>query len=478
MIQVCRTPLWIHQIEALDRFTGETGTLNAWEMGTGKTLFAIERDLRLRLDGVQKTLIVAPMSTHEGWKKAYLTEDPDLNVKVINPKKRDWLLNGEPDVCIVHYEVLGDRKTKAGVSKGLVSGLDGFAKGFDHVVFDECHRLKNRNAGQTKAAKKVKAEFITDMSGSPVTNKPQDIWSVLNHLKPKEFTSYWSFFHKMTNSEREWITDRNGNAIQAQYWTTHGPSDLWLTDGLDSIEHFYDRRLAKDCPNLDYARRPTVETTIGVELTPAMRKAYNNMREEMITWIKTQEDLELPLVAPVVIARLMRLQQLATAKLVYEGDKVAMSMPSPKISALIEKIIDTDEPVLVFSQWKTPLYLMAKELKRKGVSCAMYTGDQDGPARNLSKKLFIEGKAQVLAATIGAGGEGVDGFQHTCRTVAFIDRDWSPLKNDQAIARLNRGGQERTVHIIDVVANNTVDAERRVKIDMKKETILKTLGDI
>jgi len=462
-MQRVNTPLWDHQVETIERFVDQDSVLCAWEMGTGKTLFAIERTLQLEC---VPTLVVAPLSTHDSWLKAWEIEAPHLRVKAINPKKRKDFFDGKHHVYIMHYEALR-----------LMPEL---VKQFDHAIFDECHRLKNRNSKQTKAAKKLKVPFLTDMSGSPVTDRPQDIWSVLNHLYPREYSSYWRFFHNMTNSEQPIITDENGKVAQAQYWVTYGPTELWMTNGLADIEPFYSRVLAKDCPDLHYARRPIMETTIHVDLTPKMRRAYKEMHDEMITWVKAQ-DGDHPLVAPVLIAKLQRLQQLAMATIEYDEvrEAYAMVLPSPKIEAVVQLIADNEaEPIVVFSQFKTPLKLLQRTLQKAGIPAVMFTGDEDHYQRADNKKLFMEGKAHVFLATIGAGGEGVDGLQSVCRTGIFLDLDWSPMRNDQAIARLQRAGQERTVHIITIQANGTIDRDRKEKIELKKKWVLQTLGDI
>ncbi len=482
MNQLVKTPLWEHQRDTLEYFAEQEQVLCAWDMGTGKTLFAIERDARIRetvrvgrnKDSGRKfrTLVVAPLSTHKQWKNAFESELPGIKVKQINPKDRTAFLMGDYDVWVMHYEAV------------RIMWVELKAHMFDHGIFDECHRLKNRKTQQTQAVKKLKIPLLTDMSGSPVTDRPQDIWSILHHLKPKEYTSYWTFFHNMTNSERPWINTKGGKRMQAQYWVTHGPSERWLTNGLDDIEEYYSRILIDQCIDLP----ELVHTTINVDLTPKMRKAYAEMHDEMITWVREmgEDEEDHPLAAPAIISRMTRLQQLAMATIEYNPttEKYRMVAPSPKLDAVVERIRDNDgDKFLVFSQWKHPLLLLRSMLeKQKGlpapINPCMFTGDETGPLRENSKKRFIEGDSRVMLATIDAGGEGVDGLQHVCNNVIFLDRSWTPTKNDQAIARLRRGGQTKPVNVIDVVSTGTVDIIRNQKIELKKQWVMQTLGDI
>lgn len=459
------TPLWDHQAEALQQYQEELQMLCAWEMGTGKTLFALARDQIMReQEGISHTLIVAPLSTHRQWAIA-IRKETGLTVSVINPKNRRSFLDNKAYYHIMHYEAL----------RLEVDELRDFK--FHAAIFDECHRLKNRSTKQTKAAKRLKIPFLTDMSGSPVTDKPQDVWSILNHLKPKDYKSFWRFFHTMVDADREYNPSTRGH-----YWKSKGPSEAWLTNGLDAIDPFYSRIKIDDCFDIP----GIVNTRIDVPLAPGMRKQYNEMKKEMLIWIQELgTGDEVPLAAPAVIAKLTRLQQLAMGTLALDpvSEKYKMTMPAPKIAAIVDLINDNDDQkFLVFSQWRLPLLLLKDQLaKQKGeraVDVAMFTGNETGPLREKSKQEFISGNARVLLATIGAGGEGVDGLQHVCNNVIFLDRSWTPTANDQAIARLRRGGQTKPVNVIDVVSTDTIDQERLTQIELKKKWVLQTLGDI
>lgn len=463
--QLVRTPLWGHQATEADRLESEPRVLIAWEMGTGKTLFGVEKDLRLRRDDNAsntknwRTLVVAPLNTHDGWYSAFANET-DLRIKLIDRKARHLFTESDDyDVYIMHYEALR-----------LMPDLRGY---FQHAIFDECHRIKNRKAKQTIAAKKLQVPFLTDMSGSPATDRPQDIWSVLNHLKPKTYSSYWKFFEQ--NVEYE-MTYPQG------YRKSKGPTHHWLTEGLDEIQPFYSRVLKDDVMDLP----PKTFGKVYVTLDPIQRRAYEEMKEDMIAWVKDQDENDIPLIAPAIIAKLQRLQMFAMAYMKYNSDtgKFLMADPSAKVDAVMEILSDNpDEQFLIFSQFKQPLQLlghrMATRPKNQGgpIKYGSFTGDDKDAARKENKRRFIDRSDRVFLSTIATGGVGVDGLQTNCSTAIFLDRSWSPLVNDQAEDRLHRGGQTKSVNIIDIMARDTVDQERHVTIEMKRDWVLKTLGD-
>lgn len=446
--------LWAHQQEDLDAIDPEwPNTLFAWDMGTGKTHIGIARDRQIRFNenpnGV--TLVVAPLAVHDSWQEKFQSLTP-LTVRRVDPKNRHDLFKKKAHVYIVHWEALR-----------LMPQLQDL--GFQHVIADEVHRAKNRKSAQTKALKKIPALYKTGLSGTPATNAPQDLWSILNWLYPYEYRSYWKFYTRYVDYD---IVYPHG------YHKINGPKNE--RELQDRISPFYFRRLKSEVlnnlPDKVYSR-------IWVDLTPEQRRAYDQMNEEMIAWIGEHQDE--PLIAPVVIAKLSRLQQFALAYLSWDDDegRYVMTDPSSKLDALMELIADNpSEQMVVFSQWKSPLKLAAQRLTKAKIPYAMYTGDESNVQRADSKQRFIDGRARILLASVGAGGEGVDGLQQAAATAVFLDRDWSPSKNFQAEDRLHRGGQTRTVQVIDIMARNTVDLGRAQRLEQKWNWIQRLLGDL
>jgi len=433
-------------------------------MGTGKTLFAVERDLRLRRDAAEyfagrPTLVVAPLNTHDSWVSAFRRES-DLRVKRINRKKREQFVGRDgkyintADVFILHYDVLR-----------LMPELRGR---FGHIIFDECHQLQNRKAKRTKAAKQMGAPLLTDMSGSVFTTNPDNIWSILNHLKPKSFSSYWRFFDKNILWRQP---------FGQRYKEILGPAPAWTEETLPSIRGFYSRVTKEEAlPNLP----PKVYNTLYVDLEPRQRQMYDEMKRDMLTWIDDPKtDEESPLFAKAAIAKLSRLQMMCLGTPYFdEKNRVMLQDPSPKVDALMEHLeANPDEQFVVFSQYKGPLRICGDRFRGEGITYGRFTGDDADKVRIRAKLGFIEGKNRALLCTIGSGGVGVDGLQHASCNVVFLDRAWSPTINDQAEDRLHRGGQTRHVNITDILARNTIDFQRLEKIEMKRSWLKTMLGD-
>lgn len=369
---------------------------------------------------------------------------------------REWFVGpkGEPaDVYVLHYEALR-----------LMPELRDF--GWGHIIADECHKLKGRKSRMTKAAKKIRAPYITAMSGSPATDRPQDLWSVLNFLKPKSYSSFWKFYDSFVDYE---IVYPQG------YHKTVGPADAWFESGLPAIRPFYVRRLKEDVLENLPAK---VTHKVYVDLSPKQRTLYNQMRDDMIAWIDSLNEGEQALPAPAVIAQLQRLQMIAIGTPYFnDAGKIGLQDPSSKIDAVIDILEENeDEQFVIFSQFKHPLRILKNRFDSQGVTYASFTGDDHQRLREIGKREFIEGKRKHLIGTIGSGGVGVDGLQHAACNVIFIDRQWSPMLNEQAEDRLHRGAQTRVVNVIDIIARDTVDAGRLQRITLKGKYIKEMLA--
>jgi len=390
----------------------------------------------------------------DAWKNFY--EDlTDLKVQVINPKHRDGFLDVDAQVYVVHWDVLAKMPELA-------------KRQWLHVIGDEVHRAQNRKAQQTKALKAIPATYRTGLSGTPLTNKPDQFWSVLNWLYPKDFSSYWRFFARYVASEQ---TPQGYRKILG----SKNEAEL-----LEKIAPFYVRHLKREqcCPHHPNGVMPWLPpkyySRISVELVGKQKRAYEEMRKNMLAWVGDQEDT--PIQAPVVVAQLMRLQQFADAYAEVTPNGIALAEPSSKLDALMELLTDNpDQQFVVFSQFAQMVKLAQHRLNVAGISHGVCIGDTPKPHRDRLVQDFQSGARRVFLGTIGAGGVGIT--LTAASTVVFLDRTWSPALNSQAEDRLHRPGQRDAVQVIDIMARNTVDLGRHQRLAEKWSTIKKLLGD-
>ena len=446
--------LYDFQQECVDKVGLLPGVLIADEMGLGKTVEALARDVLLRQQGfaTYRTLVVTPMSVTESWYDH--CEMFGLKGFILNPKDRErsfkQFKEGPFEVLIMHWEALRLMPELTRVS-------------WMHVIADECHRMQNRKAQQTRALKLIPTNHRTAMSGTPTTGYPDKFWSALNWLYKTRFSSYWKFYQEHVEYEIKYPQG---------YHKILGPKNVAAL--LNKIESFYVRRLKsevlKDLPDKYYDK-------IWVELTPGQRRMYNEMKREMVAWVKRQAD-DAPLVAPAVIAQLVRLQQFAVASAeINDEGQVRLSEPSSKLDVLMDLLEDNPtKQFVVFSNFKQLISLLEVRLKKAGIPYGLLTGDVPPSVRGGNVERFQRGETRVFAGTIQAGGVGIT--LTAASTVVFLDRNWSPALNLQAEDRLHRIGQAESVQVIDIMARDTVDLGRHAVIEMKKGWIQQLLGDI
>jgi SNF2 family DNA or RNA helicase len=434
------------------------------EMGTGKTHEAIALDEAWWKKGAPPTLVVAPINTFPSWLEKYSMQSPKSDVVVIDRKNRgkfvDDIRKRRGDVFIVHHEALRLMPELAGLN-------------FNTIIADEVHREANRKAQQTRALKKLHANYKLAMSGTMSGDKPQNLWSILNWLYPTFYRSYWNFVKHYLVTETTYpqgyqkiVGVKNTDSLKQEM-------DPWF------VRHLKKEQCCTHHPEGVMSWLPDKTYDImWVDLSPTQKRFYEQMRKNMVAWVNEHEDS--PLVASVVVAQLTRLSQmaLATPSIDETTGKVTLTVPSSKIDAVKEKILDSGEKQFaVFTASKQAAYLAAQEFERADISTRVLSGDTKQTERDAMVQRFVDKDYQVFVGVIQAAGEGIDGLQHATDTAFFLDRSWSTIRNQQAEDRLHRGGTKDTVQIIDVMARGTLDWGRKQRLDEKWSWIKQILGD-
>jgi len=426
--------LYPFQAEAVKTLMDRASYLLADDMGLGKTvttLTEIQHTLGGGEVGSSRVLIVCPNSVKGVWEQHVKQMWPGTRCVVVgNTSHNDDVakyLDGEPGVLIVHWDALR-----------LLHRLPEVK--WDAVIADEATAVKNRKAQRTKALKKLRTRYKRALTGTPMVNRPDDLWSILHWLFPKEFTSYWRFF-------KEWCKYRK----DPKY-------GFYIFMGSKNEPELYEllkprmvrRTKAEVLPDLP----EKYWTKLTIELDPKQRRAYDDMKRDSLAIVEP----DTPIMAPTALAQLTRLRQFADAYCtVDEFGSVSMTEPSPKLDAMMEQIEAIDgRPVVVFSMFKQMVRLADERLFRtKGIVYEVMVGDTPSEERTDIIKRFQAGEVQVLLCTIQTGGVGIT--LTAADTAIFLDRSWSPADNRQAEDRLHRIGQKSAVQIIHLNAVGTVD---------------------
>jgi SNF2 family DNA or RNA helicase len=474
------------------------------DMGLGKTIEGMEVDRRRRLATDQPmthlTLVVTTLSGTDVWTQHYEDFMPGMPTYTIDPKNRDAFERavraGRPGIYICHWDAV----------RMLPSLRE---RRWFHIIGDEVHRIKSRKAQVTIAHKKIRADFKLGLSGTFGDDKPQDLWSPWNWLLPMKFSSYWRYFNQYVAYDKS----------EEGYRVITGVRNVKHFHRL--IDPYWIRRrkedVLDDLPEKYY-------TPMYIDLPPQQRKWYDQMRKKMLAWVGENEDK--PIAAPVEVARLTRLQQFAIGGIEVEQTtrrkrnkyfnhdwprvEWAPEMGEPdewnvtpqrnflwwRKNVTVYKIVDPSakldyvanllkerkdsgdldaHPVVVFTQFRRAVTLLAERLDKAGITYRTTIGDTPKRVRDQNVRDFQAGRAQVFIGTIGSCRESITLTRAS--TCIFVDRAWSPSWNRQAEDRLYRIGQANAVQIIDIIARNTVDLGRNQKYKLKWSWLQKMFGD-
>lgn len=425
-------------------------TIVADEMGLGKTIEAIAAISLYSSTGEPK-LVVAPNSVTQKWKREIQKWTGEEAVIISgNAAKRKQQLERavkQGKWVIVNWEKLRIMPELQKVK-------------WQAVVADEAHRAKNRKAQQTKALWKIHAPMQLALTGTPIQNSPDEIWSLLKWLDPKTYTSYWRFFNDYVD-----------------YYDTHWKKEIIGVKNPDGLRFELAtqmiRREAEDVLDLP----PLSRIEIPIELGSKQRKIYDDFVDQM--WVEIEraaaegdggakKALENPqYLVENGAARTTRLRQAASTPALLGGDD-----DSAKLDAAVEIIKDAprDKKFVVFSEFKGTTEILFQRLQAKGIKTDYIHGDVNKTLREEIIQDMQEGDLQVLVMTRDTGGEGIDLF--AADTAIFIERHWTPARNEQAEARIHRMGQDKPVTIYTLTACDTIDDGKVKPANTRKSRIV------
>lgn len=411
---------------------------------------------------------------------------PHRNVTFIggmSKKERNFALSYLPKlddyVIIVNYEAW--RRDKA--------LLDTLAESkFDTIIVDEAHMVKDRKSIAYKGVKQVidacKPEYVIPMTGTPILNRPQELFSILTLVNPKEFYEERDFLWKYCE---EYYLD---NSTTPRYRFKPGGLDLLSK----KIAKNFLRR-TKDQAGIVLPEKVILfhELDRDDEAFPNQAKARKHMKQ--YATIIIDESKGKAIQATVMIALLTRLRQIETWPAgIIQRDKTTKEITlqldvfeSQKIDYIIRKEGDDweglipdvieDERVIVFSQFKAPLHELRDRVERMGYRAAVFDGDTPQATRDEIRYDFDRAKQpdgykpkyQVLLCNYKAAGVGLNLTGAT--QLITLDEEWNPGKREQAWDRIHRIGQTESVTIHVVRTKNTVDTWLASIIEEKESVV-------
>lgn len=426
-------------------------------------------------------LVIAPKSTLVSWGREVERWWPGTPVYVVNgnkEKRASIILEAieKPGFVIINWESVWRHSRLAAYGGMRLSEEHRTEKELNQVPFrlviaDEAHRLQKPQSIQTRAVwylgDSPSVQYRWALTGTPLTNQIDSIWSILRFINKEEWPSRVAFIDRYALTRVvPW-----GSGSEVIGLNRHNEEEF------QEIFQPRFRRMPKEVilPQLP----PIQRTRRYLTMTEPQSRAYRQMAEHMLA-VTESGDL---LIAANPAVKMLRMVQFSSAtvdmvdmsaqypegidrRIVEEAEEVDPDLvarlvdPSNKLDALMDDLpdlIDAGEQIVVFAVSRQLIEMAETRLKKAKIKHSVIKGNQKQAFRQQQIDDFQNGKVPVILVVIAAGGVGIT--LTAARIGIFLQRSWSFIDNHQAEGRLHRIGSEihESIEYIDYISEGTVD---------------------
>lgn len=419
--------------------------LLADDMGLGKTLQSI-LTMRFAYDesgANEPSLIIAPLSVMTHWERElerFFSETPVYRYHGSN-RTLAPLRRGGRMVVLSTYDTV----------RSSIYQLAQFS--FYYVILDEATAIKNTDSKRSKAIKSLNSLHRLSLTGTPVENRPAELWSLYDFLMPGHLGSFGTFERTF---EGQIIA---GNTVASKRLGRR-------------IRPFLLRRMkeevARDLPE-------KIEMDEWCQLTAEQRQIYASLQDAARPTILALQSGGRIDYATSILPLLTKLKQVCDHPAILSNRKEPLHDRSEKFDWIvnrIDEILNRGEQVVVFSHFLGMLDLLENSLKAKRVELIRIDGSTQ--ERQSLIDGFNAGDSRVALFSIRAAGHGIN--VTAANHVIHADRWWNPAVENQATDRVHRIGQTKTVYVYRIMVENTLEERIDRLLRRKQEMADQIIG--
>lgn len=452
-LDIVKLPLLRYQVEGMLFLAFGERVLLADDMGLGKTVQAVAAcELLRRRRGIKRVLVISPASLKSEWLEQ-IGKFSDLDARIIaGPRaKRLEQYRNPAFFTLANYEQI------------LPDGSDINAiLAPDLVILDEAQRIKNWQTKTAQAVKGLKSRYAFVLTGTPLENRIDEIYSIVQFLDPKILGPLFRF------NRDYYVLDERGR-----------PQDYKNLDDLG-------RRLK---PVMMRRRKEDVEgelpgrtiTNYFTTMTDEQRLRYEDYQAPV------QRLLHLARKRPLLKQEFERLQMLLgcmrmTCDTPYILDSDNRDCPKlEELERILGDLLDGDDErkIIIFSEWVRMLELVREMAGDMGLEFAWHTGSVSQLQRRAEINRFKSDQSCRLFLSSDSGSVGLN--LQVADIVINMDLPWNPAKLEQRIARAWRKHQKRSVHVINLIAEDSIEHRMVYLLDQKQnlaDGVLDGKGDV
>ena len=399
------------------------------DMGLGKTIEVIT--LLKSQESLKPSLVVCPKSLIFNWKQEFNKFDPNRNVISLvglQKDRHDLIDNMKNDgtIYLIAYDSLRN-------DMDLLKNIE-----FNYIILDEAQYIKNVNAIKTKNVKELKGDYRLALTGTPIENTIVDLWSIFDFLMPNYFSDISNF--------------------KSRFQASPEYSDVVKKKVAPFILRRTKAEVLKDLP-------PKIETIITCEMSKEQRTVYQAYSKLAYNFLNKNEKSGLEL-----MKYLTKLRQVCISPYLFD---LAYTGESGKLNVLYETInnyIVEDHRILVFSSFVQALNMVKDKLEELKIKYFMLTGDTKINDRiDMVNRFNSDSSIKVFLISLKAGGTGLNLVG--ADTVIHLDPWWNVAAENQATDRTYRIGQTRTVNVLKLVCEDSVE-QRIIELQNAKKNIV------
>jgi len=408
--------------------------LIADDMGLGKSIQSISY-LHLHPE-IRPALIICPASVKYNWEKEFKITTGDKSIHIINGKKTYDL--PKKDIYIINYDILNAWLKELKKVK------------LKAVVADEVHMIKNSKAIRTKAVKNVckKIDHVIGLSGTPIENRPIEIFNMLQILDPETFKSKTQYGKKFCDLKFDGFS-----------WNYNGSSNHEELHDLLTNTIMLRRKKEEVLTDLP----DKIKTLLPLELNNM--KEYSRAETDFIEWVRETKGSKAA----------SKAQNAQTLSRIEALKQVAVNGKLKQCIQWIDDFLEgSDEKLVVFATHK---HVINELMKRYGHKAVKIDGSVQANKRQQIVDTFQnDSNIKIFVGNIKAAGVGIT--LTAASNVVFLELGWTPSLHSQAADRCHRIGQKNAVNVWYLIAKNTIEEDIMHLLQEKEKVINKILdGD-
>lgn len=462
-----------HQVEGLEwlasLYCNKLHGILADEMGLGKTIQTIALLLHVqeRKNNNGPHLIVAPKSMVSNWQSEFqrfaphyrvhaLVGDQDDREAVVSAFEEDTH-DGKSTVCLTNYEQVHRNNWL-------------FTREWQLIAVDEGHRLKNPETQLHNAMTRLRCRMRLLLTGTPLQNSVNELWSLLHYLLPDLFDDMLDF--------KAWFARpfkgvAGLNEYEVQLYPEQEQQVIAKMHSL--LAPFLLQRLKSEA--LGDTLPPKVEVTVRVPLSSWQQSAYKDLERKTVRCLREDSSLT----SEQVNNTLMQMRKIALHPYLFQDEYPRdknLFRASGKVEVLdriLSRLLRFGHKTLIFSQFTSMLDILGSFLAWRGINFVRLDGQVSLDQRRERMHRFkTDPNVAVFILSARAGGLGLN--LQAADTVILFDIDWNPQNDRQAVARVHRVGQTKDVLVIRLMSNSPVERHMEQRCQEKLEMEKKIMG--